>query len=243
MSSPVRTYQTEMHRNLGFFATWFPGDTVAIGDAGILVDGRFRRLSSLAELGIAFNPTDAGTPQDVKYMSTEATKINSTAGAAVGGIAKAQIEIDFSAEGAFVFHAKGLRASRLKDLTSVGHKLLEAYQKERWNKSWLLIESLYIADCATIIVSQDKSAKLVLSAKSDVPLVAASLADPSVGLDVSSSQGKLVHVIGEQGLRPLFSCVRIEASFFSKPSIAPARGTVTDDVGFERAQIGDLLES
>ena len=36
MASPVKTYQSEMHDKLGFFATWLPGDHVELGDVGVL---------------------------------------------------------------------------------------------------------------------------------------------------------------------------------------------------------------
>jgi hypothetical protein len=52
MASPVRRYQQEMHENIGFFATWLPGDLLELGDIGILVNGSFRKLSSLWALGI-----------------------------------------------------------------------------------------------------------------------------------------------------------------------------------------------
>jgi hypothetical protein len=50
MPSPVALYQREMHKNLGFFATWLPGDQLELGEAGVLKGGRFRKQSSLAEL-------------------------------------------------------------------------------------------------------------------------------------------------------------------------------------------------
>jgi hypothetical protein len=243
MPSPVRTYHAEMHRNLGFFATWLPGDPIEIGDAGLLVEGRFRRLSSLSELGIRYTQSESTASQNLQYTSTEGTKIDPTIGGAVAGVAKAQIAISFSADGAFVFHATGLRVRRLQELTSVGRGVLAAYEKGRWRKEWLLVETLHLADCATIIVSQDSSAGLVLTAKPDAVLTALSLADPNVGLAVSSSRGRLVHVVGARKLRPLYSCVRVKDPFFAKPSIAPARGTETRTNEFERAQISDLLDA
>jgi hypothetical protein len=165
MPSPVRTYHAEMHRNLGFFATWLPGDPIEIGDAGLLVEGRFRRLSSLSELGIRYTQSESTASQNLQYTSTEGTKIDPTIGGAVAGVAKAQIAISFSADGAFVFHATGLRVQRLQELTSVGRGVLAAYEKGRWRKEWLLVETLHLADCATIIVSQDSSAGLVLRAQ------------------------------------------------------------------------------
>jgi hypothetical protein len=243
MTSPVQIYQAEMHRNLGFFATWLPGDPIEIGDAGVLVDGRFRRLSSLKDIGIASTASDVGAPHNVQYTSTKGTKIDAATGAGIAGVAKGEITIAFSADGAFVFQATGLRARRLQELPAIARGVLAAYEKGRWRKEWLLIEALHTADCATIIVSQDNSASLVLAANADGPISMLGLADPKVGLKVSSSRGKLIHVVGGRALRPLYSCLRIQAPLLSGPSLTPARGTATQPPRFERAQIGDLLNN
>ena len=52
MPSPVQRYQREMHENIGFYATWLPGDPMELGDVGIPSNGMFRKRSSLNDLGI-----------------------------------------------------------------------------------------------------------------------------------------------------------------------------------------------
>ena len=243
MASPVKIYQSEMHHNLGFYATWLPGDPIEIGDVGVLLDGRFRRLTSLTDLGISYDLSAAGTTQNVQYTSAKGTKVGAATSASAAGIAGVEINIEFSADGAFVFHATGLQASRLQELPAVGANVLAAYEKGHWRKEWLLIEAVHIADCATIIISQDSSASLVLTGSVSGPIAVLSLADPKARLDVSSSRGKLVHVVGGRALRPLYSCLRIEHSFFAEPSLAPARGEARRSIEFERAQLNDLLDS
>ena len=45
MVSPVQRYQREMHDNIGFFATWLPGDLLELGDIGPhAVNRRLRHL-------------------------------------------------------------------------------------------------------------------------------------------------------------------------------------------------------
>ena len=110
MARPVKTYQAEMHSNLGFYATWLPGDPIEIGDAGEIVDGRFRRRATLADLGIAFKVGDVGSAHDMRYTSKQGTKLTPDAAADLAGVARVEIDIEFSAEGAFVFHASGIRA-------------------------------------------------------------------------------------------------------------------------------------
>src|SRR5262245_22302109 len=243
MTSPVRIYQAEMHHNLGFYATWLPGDPIEIGDVGVLLDGRFRRLSSLADLGIDYTTSEAGAAQSIQYTSAKGTKVGTGASTSAAGIAEVEINIEFSADGAFVFHAAGLQAARLQELPIIGESVLAAYKNGRWRREWLLVEAVHAADCATIIVSQDNAASIVLAGKASAPIAISSLADPQIRLDVSSSRGKLVHVVGGRALRPLYSCLRIEHSFFSEPAFAPVRGEARRSIEFERASLNDLLDS
>jgi hypothetical protein len=241
MPSPVRTYQAEMHRNLGFYATWLPGDPIEIGDVGEMVDGRFRRRASLNDLRIVFALSDVGAAQNVQYTSREGTKVATDATSKVAGVARVEIAIDFSAEGAFLFHASGLRARRLQNLPDIARQVLAAYEKSHWEKNWLLVEALHAADCATIIVSQDSSAGLTLAAQMEAPLPGLSLADPNAGLEIVSSRGRLVHVIGEHDLHPLFTCFRVRRSIFGASTFAPARGAGPPSEVFERPSLDELL--
>ena len=232
MASPVKLYQQEMHDNLGFFPTWLPGDP-------------FRRVASLAELGIACDVVAGETTQNVQYTSTQATKITATTGAAVTGFAKAEITVEFSREGAFVFHASHLQPRHIENRAGIGEEIVKAYHKGKWKKEWLLVEALHAADRATIIVSEDSSAGLVLAASAQGPLTSVSLADPKVSLTVASTRGKVVHIVGGKGLHPLYSCLRLTAPLFGEPSVRPVRGSSERDneVQFSRPGIEELLDS
>ncbi|HWM91923.1 MAG TPA: hypothetical protein VN493_14250 [Thermoanaerobaculia bacterium] len=245
MASPVKLYQREMHDNLGFFPTWLPGDRIEIGDVGILEGGRFRRMTSLAELGIAGKTEAGAATQDVQYTSSEGTKIATTAGAEVTAVAKAEITVDFTREGAFVFHASRLRPQYLENRAAVGQEIVKVYKKGQWQKEWLLVEALHTADRATIIVSEDSSAGLVLVASAETPLSSISLADPKVGLKIAATHGKVVHIIGGKGLHPLYSCLRVKDPLFGAPSVQPVRGAGAsgNEVPFARPGIDELLDS
>ncbi len=234
-----------MHSNLGFFATWLPADPIEIGDVGTLEDGRFRRTSSLKDFGIAFTASSSPSSQNLEYTSTKGTKITTTAGAVATAVAKAQITIEFSREGAFVFHASGVRAHRLENRSEVGEKILDAYRNEKWRNDWLLVEALHEAEHATVIVSEDSSAGLELVASADVPIRAVSLADPKISLAVASTHGKILHVVGSKRLHPLYSCLRLKAPLFRAPSVESVRGAsaVGDQQLFDRPSIDTLLES
>lgn len=245
MSSPVKLYQREMHDNTGFFATWLPGDAIEIGDVGVFQAGRFRRISSLKELGIKFTTNRGQSLQDMDYSSTQGTKINTEIGAEAGIVGKAEISIDFSREGAFLFQASKLQSWELENRMTVGEQIVKAYGLKKWDKSWLLVESLHAAEVATIIVSEDSVAGLVLAAKMNEAIPSISLVDPKVSLSVTSSRGKIMRLIGSKSIHPLYSCLRLKDPLFGSPSLRPVRGVKRSGIEdqFSRPGIGDLLGS
>jgi hypothetical protein len=245
MSSPVKLYQREMHTNLGFFATWLPGDHLELGEAGLMDGGRFRKMTSLAELGISIEKSSAGPPQKAHYESTSGTKVTFAAGAAATPGTRGEISVQFSKEGAFLFHSTGLRHTRIENRQAVATAVLNAYDAGTWKKEWCLIEGLHTAERATIIVSEDTNAEIVLAAATDLPLAGISLADPKVELNVSSTRGKLFHLIGGKQLHPLYSCLRLTDPWFGERSLEPVRGAADPGsrIMLERPSIDELLDS
>ena len=115
----------------------------------------------------------------------------------------------------------------------------------RWQKEWLLIDALYRAESATILVSEDSSSEIVLKASAAaLPTGALPLADPKLGLGVASSNGKIVHIVAQNNLRPLYSCLRVRDPLFGKASVVPVRGTAGPNASaLGRPSIEDLLDS
>ena len=247
MSSPAKTYQNEMHGNLGFFATWLPSDSLDIGDVGVLEGGRFRKLSSLTDLEIKFSVSPKGPPQDLRYTSTSGTTLTVGGAAPVANIpgVSAEIKIAFSHEGSFLFHASNVRNAKLENVAALCESILNAYARGQWKKEWYLIDSLHTAECATIVVTEGSSSGLVLAASADVSLGTMPLADPRVQLSVSSSSGKMLQIVASRNLRPLYSCLRLKHSWFSDPSVAPVRGKAraTSELPVAKPPIAELLGS
>jgi len=246
MAAPVTLYQEEMHANMGFFGTWLPGDLLHLGDIGVLEGGRFRPQTTLTELGVKFTGTGKGSPQNLQYTSKSGTSVSVKAGAELQMPlpASAEIDIKFSNEGAFLFHASNVTNESLADRLTLSDSVCSLYLNGRWRKEWYLVESLYSADCGTIIISQGSSTSLVIGASSSFPLGALPLADPQVRLSVSSSSGKVVQVVGGRDLRPLYSCIRLKETWLGDTKVVPVRGTQRDgQVPFQRASITELLNS
>jgi hypothetical protein len=246
MASPVQRYQQEMHENIGFFATWLPGDLLELGDIGTLKDGVFRKSSSLGELGIAFQASALGPSQNLQYASKSGTVVSVDSSIALPQPLgpTATIKVEFSSEGSFLFHASNVRNRRVENSAKLSRAVLQAWKNGKWkNKNWYIIESVHQADCATVIVSEDVSAGVTFNAKGT--LTGIPLADAQVALSVSQSRGRMTQVIAGRNLRPLFSCLRVRQGWFSDSSVEPVRGETVNPGNslFVRPGIVELLES
>jgi hypothetical protein len=94
------------------------------------------------------------------------------------------------------------------DRLTLASSLLQAHEAGRWQKEWLLIDALYRAESATILVSEDSSSEVILKASAaTLQTGLLPLADPKLGLGIASSSGKIIHIIAANNLCPLYSCV------------------------------------
>jgi hypothetical protein len=247
MASPVKLYQQEMHKNLGFFATWLPSTAVAIGDIGVLDGGRFRRVASLKELGIGQPDVREGTAENVSYSASAKRSDNIAAGAGTAvPLASGELSITFTSEGGYVFEAIKMTQTEIAEPLTLSSNLLKAFEDGRWKKEWLLIDALYRAESATILVSEDTSSEIVLKASAAaLPSGILPLADPKLGLGISSSRGTIVHIVAANNLQPLYSCVRVrDPLLFGKPDVVPVRGLADRHANaLGRPGIDDLLNS
>ncbi len=245
MASPAKLYQQEMHNNVGFFATWLPSSTLEIGDIGVFEGGQFRRQGSLREFGIASPSIREGEPQKMSYSASAERKVAGTANArTIAPVAGAELSIRFTQEGGFVFEAEGVRQIEIADRIPLARNILNLHQEKVWKDEWHLIDSVYSAASATILVSEGSASDVVLNANAAVIPGAWPLADPKLGLSVSSSTGKIVYVIAAAGLKPLYSCLKIRSHFFRDPGLEPVRGTATNPSDLlARPRIDALLES
>lgn len=247
MPSPVQIYQKEMHGNLGFFANWLPSDPLDVGMIGTLEDGRFRQVAHLSDFGIRPDVSKPGSGQPLKYRSTSGIDVAVDGGVGSDkGMISTNVTIEFSAEGAFIFEALNVRQIQITDRFDVAAKIIECYENGKWDADWFVIESLYLADSASILISQDQSARLVLAAESKFPILSTSLADPKLNLSIKSTRGRVFEAIAIEDLRPLYSCLRVRDRLFSSPKVSPVRGLSNEmsevDL-FERPSIDTLINS
>ena len=70
------------------------------------------------------------------------------------------------------------------------------------------------------------------------------MADPSISLSLASSRGSVVQVLARNEVTPLFSCMKVDKSWFTRAKVVPVRGAGgPDDLPFVRTTLSELLGS
>jgi hypothetical protein len=243
MGNPVKTYQSEIYENLGFFATWLPSDQMDVGEIGVFEGGRFRRVAKLADLGVSAEVATLSGRADLQITSKQGVEMHLAGDGAATGVGKVQLSIGFSSSGAFLFHASGLKLLRLENRLQVADEVIKLYAKDKWKKEWMIVESVHTARRATLIISEEKSAKLEFGGEISGKIAGLSLADPSVSLKVNAVSGKLFQLLDAQNLCPLYSCLRVKAPYFGTPELTAVRGLADSGSTLERPGIAELLDS
>ncbi len=203
-------------------ATWLPGDIVDVGDVGVFRHGVFHRMTSLAELGIPYKVEVAATPQDIEYSADAVTEFAPSAAVGAGGVGEVEVEITLHGAGAYVFQASGVRQHAVADRAEVFGAILElAKQRRDWKRRWNVITSVYNADCATVLVSTGNEAKVAFTGTANDLLSPVLLADPRFGLRASVKRGNVIKVVARDGVKPLYTCYRVQQWLFGEPDVVP----------------------
>src|SRR5205085_2140291 len=103
-------YTDEIHKQLGYYAAWEPGNQLAIGDYGEIKDNRFIKISNIKSLKLNY-PGQEKKSNAINYKSEGAVSVNVNAGASGNiGAAKgeATVTIKFSKENAVLLQAKNV---------------------------------------------------------------------------------------------------------------------------------------
>jgi hypothetical protein len=239
MASPVKLYQREIYDKFSCFATWLPGDQIAVGDVGIIKRGRFRRQATLKGLKIPCGATAGEKTESFQFESSRGVTIQATPGAAVHQVAGLGVSIMFSQKGAFVFHVSDLCHHRLDEPETVAEHVLKLYNAKarKWNKDWFLVDEVHSAECATIVVSEVRSSSISLDVSAGGLVPGFSLADPKLDLKVAGESRRVNYVLCKAGAQPLYSCVQVRDPLFSD-AIVRTRGQP-----FIKPDIDALLDS
>lgn len=219
MEAASKSYVKGIWQRFSYLATWLPNTRLQLGDVGVQDGQAFRRVTSLKDLGIAFQVRTGADRVDFTYTSQSGVTIQAKAQGQVAAgsplaSAQAGISIEFGEAGAFLFQAVGCSIDEIEDKAAVGRAAIALFQQGQWEPDWAVVDTLVKADSATIVVSNSQDAGLDLSA--DVPVTIGDLAKADAGLAVKAQRGDVVRFIAARGLAPLFKLSRVQRPLLTR---------------------------
>lgn len=184
----------------------------------------FEHRTTLASLGIAFEPKSGPSGSVIDFTSTKGVTVEigaDAAGSAGGASGKAHAKVGFTKTGGAVLQASDVSIVVMSDPASVARAVLAKFAKGGWEREWVLVTEVQAAGASTILVSEESEATVELTAEGTVgarvPLAA--------GFVVSKKSGAVLNWVGQAGLRPLFGLSRVKQSIWDR-LFGKKKGTV-----------------
>lgn len=221
-----RSYTRELYKQFKYLATWLPGVPLALGDIGLMKGKEFTKIGNLSDkkFNIKFDIENDTTKSEIEHSSKGAVTLSIKASGATPsqgstlGKVDAGATIEFSKENAVLFKANGTLNHTIKDQISLGSQILNLYKNGQWDKDYVIITELVVADSSTILISSSKKGKIELKAKSKITSGNIDIADASFGFTNTFTKDLSTKIIAKEGLTPLFKVSKVRSRFL-QPSI------------------------
>ena len=216
MPTPEELYTSSIYNKFSYLATWLPNTGIALGDVGVKQGPTFNRMSTASALGIKFGVRTGDHPLDFHYASESGVTLRSAGqgGVSDGAVGEARVEVEFSKSGGFLLRARDCRIDEIDDKVALGRRILAAHKRGAWQREWAVVDSVVRAGRTTILLCHSASAKLELAAATPTSTAALTALDGDFSLRAQS--GEVTHLIGAEGLTPLFRLSRLKRSFLDK---------------------------
>jgi len=205
------------------YANWEPGTPIELGDYGNMDGNLFIPMGKLKNDFPAFKKVLLQTTSDIKkdnkeFKSESGVQVNllpkgalSVQGAV---LAKATLDIKFAGKHIVYFNAIGCTNTRITNKAKLGEKLIELYNKKKWNKNYYVVTDLVEADKAIIAISNSSDSGISFEAESPL-LKKINLSDASIKLDLKMEKDIGYKVPADEGLILLIGLCKIETHLFS----------------------------
>lgn len=221
MSTAVRDiYTREMYRKTGLFAAWLPSTPVALGDVGVLQRNVFRKVTTLADLGVVFAVGRPGRPADLDYTTAECVSVAAAASADTAAAGpSAGLKVSFSRAGAVLFQAKNAVVQAVENLPGLEEPLHDLRRAKRWRPEYVIVTSLVRTGPTAIVISDEHGAVMELRADAAALAGAMPVASALGGLTVDSRKGVTVGVLNPKGATPLFGVSQLRRKPWTRSAL------------------------
>jgi len=237
-------YTSEMYDKLGFLACWLPNMKLALGDVGTLAGRRFERVTSLGELGVAFDVGEVSSRADLEYSSADKVETGLAVAAGAVGVGDGNLSVTFGDAGATLIQAAQCRWESVTNHPALERELQVQRLAGRWRPDWVVITKVLRTGPAAIMVSNVAGARVNLRLSAEALAGPLPLAHASAALMASSASGLAARVAVRGGATPFFGAMSFRRQVFGRARLRWRSGEAAEqgvpvaaeleDVGWER---------
>jgi len=239
----IKQYTRELNKQFKYIPTWLPGTPLKLGDIGTFKRNQFIRRSDLESKGIEFETIIDESPTDYEHTSEGGVEIIAKASGDVVPQASALADIDagfhlkFTKEKAVVFKIKNALSHSIKDQDSVGFAIKKLNADGLWEKDWVVITEIVVAESGTILISSERDTTLDIKADGNVGADKLNIADAHLGLSFVGNKKLTTDILANSSLTPLFKVSQLKRKKFG----VKTRG-LEDDVSFSEVGFDSIDE-
>ncbi|MDX3098228.1 hypothetical protein PV318_00690 [Streptomyces sp. ME02-6991-2B] len=210
MASIPELYTREMHTKYAYLACWLPSTPMAVGDVGVLSDHRFRKLTTLAELGIPFTRNEDSPLADLNYSSAECVAVEPEV--RLGSPAQdalCSLSVTFTRDGATLFQASGCVQESIGNLPALEVALRARHESRDWRLEYVVVTEVVRTGPTAILVAEHRGAQLDLQVSTSALTSLLPVAGATAKCAVTRRRGIAADVLAPDGATPLFNAVQL----------------------------------
>ncbi|THA36632.1 hypothetical protein E6R18_01160 [Streptomyces sp. A1277] len=210
MASIPELYTREMHTKCEYLACWLPSTRMAVGDVGLLSGHRFRKLTTLAELGIPFTRNEDSPFTDLDYSSAECVAVEP--GVRLGSTADdalCNLSVTFTRDGATLFQASGCVQESMGNIPALESALRTRHENRDWRLEYVVVTEVVRTGPTAILVAERRGAQLDLQVSTSALTSPLPIASATAKCAITRRQGIAADVLAPDGATPLFNAVQL----------------------------------
>lgn len=211
MTAAIRKiFFREVRNTLGWYPNWPVNNTIDLGLIGKYHGRRaeFTWVKTLQDFGITIQAPPAQGILTELVTSIKGVKIdfssapNNTYANAAFKFSKKYL---FAAQGIDLYHKRlNIDALQSQLLTGIANGSI------KWKPDWVIVTSLFESSSFSTLISASKGSQSVISTSTPQTTPVFNIADPNLGLHISSSSDMAYQAIATSGVKPYFQVHRLK---------------------------------
>jgi len=210
VTKPVfKRYCDQLHRHIGWLATWQPDSPIAVGDVCLMEGRQMVRQFHLDDRGIGCTEIVSPTVAHVGWQSSKGITVKPSAGASATGVGDAHVEVKFEDADAMVFRAERCREHSLDRLDRLKDELLDLRSRGQWDEDLLVVTQVRHAERLLVVVAGERGSSAVVKVAADAFSPGLDLSSANVGVELLRATSTGYQISNARNTTPLFQAVRV----------------------------------